>query len=179
MRRRLSKREKRLVLVLVLLAVLAVAGFSMAPKESLTLEDVMAYYVNGFGGADQITIRPAEGDAQPVTLTRDEAGGLFGRLSMLARHGRFSQSPTPYAPKWILDVTLQDGSRIKNISVGHHLDAPKQPLRGEVWLIPYTPDRPGRPDMSESTPVMADAIDSYLNPDEAEKEQAEEKSESK
>ena len=178
MRRRLSKREKRLVLVLVLLAVLAVAGFSMAPKESLTLEDVLAYYVNGFGGAEQITIRPAQGDAQPVTLTRDEAGGLFSRLSMLARYGKLSSSPSPYPPKWILDVTLQDGSRIKDISVGLHLDAPKQPLHGQIWLIPHKLDSPGSPDMSELTPVMADAIDSYLNPEEGEKEQPEEKTES-
>ena len=175
MRRRLSKREKHLVLVLVLLGVLAIAGLSMAPKESFTFEDALAYYVNGLGGAEQITIRPAQGDAQPVTLTRDEAGRFFSQLSMLARYGRFSQSPTPYPPKWILDVTLQDGSRIKNISVGHHLDAPKQPLHGQIWLIPGTP---GRPDMGEPGPVMVDAIDKYLNPDEGEKEQPEEKGES-
>ena len=172
MRRRLSKREKRLILFLALLGVLAVAGFSVAPKESLTYEDVVAYYVNGFNGAEQITIRPAEGDAPPVTLTRDEAGRLFGQLAMLARYGSLSASPSPYPPKWILDVTLQDGSRIKNISVGHHLDAPKQPMRGQIWLIP------GRPGERELTPVMADAIDRYLNPDEGEKEQPEEKGES-
>ena len=172
MRRRLSKREKRLILVLALLSVLAVAGLSMAPKQSLTFEDVLAYYVNAFGGADQITIRPAEGDAQPVTLTRGEAVQLFSHLSTLARYGRWSSSPSPYPPKWILDVTLQDGSRIKNISVGHHLDAPKQPMRGQIWLIP------GRPGERELTPVMADAIDRYLNPDEGEKEQPEEKGES-
>jgi len=170
--RRLSKREKRLTFFLALLGVLAVVGFSMAPKESLTFEDVIAYYVNAFDGAEQITIRPAEGDAQPVTLTRDEAGKLFGQLAMLARYGRLSASPSPYPPRWILDVTLQDGSRIEDISVGHHLDAPKQPLRGQIWLIP------GMLGESEPAPFMADAIDRHLNPDEGEKEEPKEKGES-
>ena len=167
MLRRLSKREKRLILFLVLAAVLAIVGFSSAPKESLTYEDVMAFYVNAFDGAKQITIRPAQGDAQPVTVSRDEAGSLFSRLSMAARYSSLSASPSPYPAKYILDVTLHDGSRIDNISVGHHLDAPKQPLRGQAWLIP------GAPGQSEPTPAMADAIDRYLNPEEAEKEEAE------
>jgi hypothetical protein len=107
-----------------------------------------------------------------VTFTRDEAAGFFGQLSMMAQYGRLSASPSPHPPTWILDVTLQDGSRIKDISVGHHLDAPKQPLRGEVWLIPSPPGP------SEPGPLMADAIDRYLNPDEGEKEKPEEKGES-
>ena len=172
MRRRLSKREKRLVLVLALLAVLAIIGLSAAPKQSLTFEDVLAYYVNAFNGAEQITIRPAEGDAQPVTLTRDEAPSLFSRLSTFARYGRFSPAPSPHPPKWILDLTLRDGSRIEDISVGHHLNAPKQPLRGRAWLIP------GMPEESEPTPVMADAIDRHLNPEEAEEEEPEKKADS-
>ena len=143
----------------------------MAPKQSFTTEDVLAYYVNGFAGAEQITIRPAEGDAPPVTLTRDEAVRLFSELSMLARYGRLSASPLPYPPKWILDVVLQDGSQIKDISVGFHLDAPKQPLHGQAWLIPVALGQ------SEPTAAMVDAIDSYLNPDKAEKEQPEEESE--
>jgi hypothetical protein len=170
--RRLSKREKRFILVLALLGVLAVVGFSMAPKESLTFEDVLAYYVNAFNGAEQITIRPAQGGAQPVTLTRDEDMGLFSQLAMLARYGSFSPAPSPYPPKYLLDVTLQDGSRIQDISVGHHLDAPKQPLRGQAWLIPGTPGE------REPAPFMADAIDRYLNPDEGEKEEPKEKGES-
>jgi hypothetical protein len=43
-RRRLSKREKRLILGLVLLAVLAVAVISVTPKQSLFHDDVITYY---------------------------------------------------------------------------------------------------------------------------------------
>lgn len=172
--RRLSKREKRLILFLALLGVLGVVGFSMAPKEPLTYEDVVVYYVNAFNSAQQITIRPAQGDAQPVVLTRDEAASLFSRLSTYARYGKPSASPSPYPAKWILDLTLQDGSRIKDISVGHHLEAPRQPLRGRIWLIPSAPDMRE----SEPTPVITDAIDRYLNPDEAEKEEPKEEVES-
>lgn len=172
MLRRLSKREQRLILILVLAAVLAIVGFSAAPKESPTYEDLMAFYVDAFNDAKEITIRSATGDAQPVTLTRDEAAALCSRLSTFARYGSFSPGPSPYPAKYILDVTLQDGSRIKDISVGHHLDAPKQPLRGRVWLIP------GTPGPSEPTPVMADAIDRYLNPEEADEKEPGGKAES-
>ena len=157
MARRLSKREKRLVLVLAALAALGVGGLSLAPREPPGVEDVLAYYVDSFSRADQITIRSAQSDTDPVILTRDEAPGFFSQLSTLARYGIPSTSPTPYPPKWILDLELPDGSHIKDISVGHHLDAPKQPARGQIWVIPNTPSS------GEFRPLMVEAIDRYLD----------------
>ncbi len=156
MRRRLSKREKRLILFLGVAAVLALVGFSLAPREPPTLEDVIAYYVNAFDRAQEITIRPAQGDAEAVTITREEAATFFAQLSMLSRYAMLSPAPSPHPPKWVLDITIRNGSRIEGIQVGYHLDGPKQPARGEVWVVPNTPGR------RDSGALMVAAIDRYL-----------------
>ncbi len=154
--RRLTRREKSLVVVFAALAILAGVSIYFSPREAPDVEEVLAFYANAFEGGQEITIRSATGDAEPITVRGVEALRLLSRLSLLVRFGAVSARPSPNPPKWILDVTGRDGSKVKDIGVGFHLETPKQPARGVVWVIPRRAGQDG------SEPAMVEVIDQYV-----------------
>lgn len=156
--RRLSRREKRLVVVLCGVAVLGATSFYMAPETGPDPAEVMAYYIKAFGSAKQITIRTPDGKAEPVTVTRGEHRGLLSRLENATRFGRITVGGMSQPPRYVLDLVAADGSEIKDIAVGFTLDCPKQPARGKLSFIPREPASEG------PVPVMALIIEDFLDP---------------
>jgi hypothetical protein len=156
--RRLSRREKRLVVVLCGVAALGAASFYMAPEQGPNPEEVVAYYIRAFGSAKQITIRTPDGKTKPVTVTRESDRGLFSRLETAARLGGVTIGGPPQPPRYMLDLVAADRSEIKDISVGFTLDCPKQPARGKLAFIPREMGSEG------PVPVMALIIEDYLDP---------------
>ncbi len=154
--RKLTRRESHLIVVFTALAVIAGASLYFAPKEPPNPEAVKAFYINLFGRAHTIVIGSATGEMEPVTVTRDKDPGLFNRLHTAARFSGVSPTPSPYPPRWILDVSADDGSEITDVTVSFHLEAPKQPARGALWLIPRLPGQ------DEPEPVMVEIIDDYM-----------------
>ncbi len=155
--RRLTRREKTIIVLCTGLAALAGASLYMSPQDGATAEDALGYYVDTFSQAEAITIRSASEEAEPITVTREEAPRLFSRLMTAARYARVASSPSPYPPKWVLDVTTVDGSKVSNIGVSLHLEAPKQPAKGVYWVIPRSPGQ----DAPE--PIMVQTIDDYVD----------------
>lgn len=154
--RRLTRREKSLVVVFAALGILAGVSMYFSPREPPDAEEVMAFYVNAFERGQEVTIRSATGEVEPITVTGVEALRLLSRLSLSVRFGGFSPRPSPNPPKWVLDVTGRDGSRVEDIGVSVHLEAPKQPARGVLWVIPRSPGQEG------SEPAMMKLIDKYV-----------------
>jgi hypothetical protein len=155
--RRLTRREKTLVVLCTGLAALAGASLRMSPQGGATAEEALAYYVDTFTQAEAVTIRSASEEADPITVEREEATRLLSRLEMAVRYGAVSPHPSPYSPKWILDVSKRDGSKVENIEVGFHLKAPKQPGKGTLWVVPRLPGQ------REPEPVMVQIIDDYVD----------------
>jgi len=161
----------RLLFVLGALAILATAGFLTSPKQEPNPEEVQAYYIQMLGRADQIAVHRPDATDEPVIITRADEPGFFSRLAMTARYGLVAGRPSPYKPKWILDVSMEDGTRIKDVAVGYHLEAPKQPAKGHLWLFPGTPgQRQGAAPMVE----LIDELVASVRPDASEQEESEE-----
>jgi hypothetical protein len=156
--RRLSRREKRLVIVLCGVAALGATSFYMAPEQGPNPEELVAYYIHAFSSAKQITIRTPDGKTPPVTATRGDDRGLFTRLETAARLGGVTLQAPPQPPKYTLDLVEEDGSQINDISVGFTLDCPKQPARGKLAFIPREMGFEG------PVPVMVLIIQDYLDP---------------
>ncbi len=155
--RRLRRREKTLIVLCACLAAMAGASVYMSPQGSATAEEALAYYVDTFAEAEALTIRSASGEVEPITIAGEEAKRLLSRLGMSVRHGAVSPYPSPHAPKWILDVSKRDGSKVENIEVGFQLKAPRQPGKGTLWVVPRSPGR------REPEPVMVQIIDHYVD----------------
>lgn len=155
--RRLNRREKTLIVVFAAVAVLAGVSMYTSPSEEPDPEALMAYYVDAFSGADTMTIRSAAEEVEPITVTREEAPRLFSRLMMAVRYAQVVPSPSPHAPKWVLDVTTVDGSKVNDIGVSLHLEAPKQPAKGVYWVVPRSPGQ------HAPEPIMVQIIDDYVD----------------
>jgi hypothetical protein len=156
--RRLSRRERRLLFVLAAVVVLAGVGFYFAPEHSVNPEEVQAYYVDIFARAEEITIRTTDAADEAVTLTRADEAGMLSGLVMFARYGQVAAGPSPHPPKYLLELSLDDGTRLTDIAVGYHLDAPDQPYRGKLWLFPMSPAW----DRTEPVPAMVRALDDFI-----------------
>ena len=156
--RRLSRREKRLVIVLCGIAALGATSFYMAPEQGPNPEEVIAYCVGVFRSAKEITIRTPDGKA-PVTVTRDKDDGLFRRLEAAASVGGVALPQAAQPPMYVLDLVGEDGSETKDISVGFTVDSPKQPSRGKLAFVPREMGSPRGP-----SPAMALIIEDYLDP---------------
>ncbi len=167
--RRLSTRERRLVVALCAIAALCVVSFKMAPSQGPDPEEVIVFYANAFGAAKEMTIRlaaaqlPKEDPAaplvgKPLKLTREKAPKLFGRLENSARYGGVTPGSSQ-APKYFIDLVQDDGVQVKDIGVGFTLDCPKQPSRGKLALIPRDMAEMGR----GPYPAMVLAIDDYVD----------------
>ncbi|UCC68192.1 MAG: hypothetical protein JSV79_13970 [Armatimonadota bacterium] len=170
--RRLSRSERRLLFVLAAVAVLAGVGFYFAPERPPNPEEVQAYYIEIFARAEEMTIRTTDAADEAITLTRADKAGMFSRLRMFAAHGQVAGAPSPYPPKYILQLSLDNGTRLTDIAVGYHLDAPDQPYRGKLWLFPMSPAW----DRTEPVPAMVQALDDFiasLRPETSDKEQGE------
>jgi len=154
---RLSTREKRLIVVLVAVGVMAAIGFYLAPKKEPDPEELMAYYLELFETADQVTIRAADDSSPPITVSREETPRLFFRMAGTIRFGGVSGTRSPYKPKWILDLRRRDGRTVEDIGVSVHLDSPKQPARGKLWVVPAAPGQ------TQPSAALVEVIDEFLD----------------
>lgn len=158
--RRLSKREVRLIILLAAVAVLALVGIALTPPTPPNPEEVQAYYISLFERTQTMTITPASG-GEPVRVTEDAARALFRDLAWSARAGFITGSKPSAPPAYVLDLTLADGTTVKDIQVGFDIEAKGQPARGKIWLVPgfALGSSPTEPVVK---PPMVATIDAYL-----------------
>lgn len=156
MRRRLSRRERRLLIVFGGLLMVGLVSWAMAPEQPANTEEVIGYYQALFRNAEAITIRIADGGGEAVTATRAEHPKILYELEHLATLGGISLRPSGYSPKYLLDIKKTDGKLVRDVAVSFHIESPKQPSKGKLWLFPRAPG----PQTSE--PAMVAAIDRFI-----------------
>ena len=163
--KKLKRSEKRLIVIFGALLALAGASYYMAPKQELTVEDIQVFYIKTFAGAQEIVVRPVQGNGAPVTLTGDDAAKVSSQMDSLCRYAGFSQTPAPAPASWVVDVKTADGSWRRNIAVGLTLESPDQPGRGKIWLVPRGPGdalNPGA-EAAEEAPAAVRVFDRALH----------------
>jgi hypothetical protein len=164
--RRPARREVVLVGVLVVVGVLGVITYRRAPKNALDdVAEVKTYFVEAFRDAERITIRPADG-REGAVVERSEAPEFFRRLEELVGLGVVSITNPGTPIKYHLDLELSNGKRVEDVAISLYIAAPKQPAKGELWLVPR------HFGSVEETPEIVARIDRYLESLHGEVEQA-------